>query len=462
MATYRIGIGTEFKLDGGVGIGTDTAPSGLGNLKVEGTFKTEDLDTTSGIATFTRYAGFAPDNLGIDKDTTLTGEHQTTSDIVVGVNSTFTVSTGATVCTSSVESISLTDHFSPPCGYVEDRPECPVEGTVRFNKDLNTLEFYNGIDWRQFTVNGSSGRVLRMGGSAGATEHASSIEYVNINTKGNGINFGDLLNPTDGNSAVSSSTRAVNIGGWSEPASALLNVLDYVTIASEGNAIDFGDLQQGARYMSAATNGNRGIVMNGQQPSYTTMINSFNISSLGNAVDTGGEYTGSNALAMSVYSPIRMIIVSGYISSPASTANTMHHINITSNGNTTEFGEMAVRSGSGVSNNTRGIFGGGWNGSARVGMMYISIPSLGECIEFGNLTLTRSGTGLGNASSQTRGLFYGGAVAPTYYNTIDYVNIQTLGDAIDFGDSTGSDIVGNQNIAYGSVTSDCHGGLGGY
>ena len=151
MATYRIGIGTEFKLDGGVGIGTD-APSALGDLKVEGTFKTEDLDTTSGIATFTRYAGFAPDNLGIDKDTTLTGEHQTTSDIVVGVNSTFTVSVAATVCTSSVESISLTDHFSPPCGYVEDRPECPVEGTVRFNKDLNTLEFYNGVDWRQFTV----------------------------------------------------------------------------------------------------------------------------------------------------------------------------------------------------------------------------------------------------------------------------------------------------------------------
>ena len=299
-----------------------------------------------------------------------------------------------------------------------------------------------------------------MGGSAGATEHASSIEYVNINTKGNGINFGDLLNPTDGNSAVSSSTRAVNIGGWSEPASALLNVLDYVTIASEGNAIDFGDLQQGARYMSAATNGNRGIVMNGQQPSYTTMINSFNISSLGNAVDTGGEYTGSNSLAMSVYSPIRMILVSGW-GNPA-TMNTMHHINITSTGNTTEFGQMAVRSGSGLSNNTRGIFGGGWNGSARTGTMYISISSLGECIEFGNLTLTRSGTGLGNASSQTRGLFYGGAVHPTYYNTIDYVNIQTLGDAIDFGDSTGSDTVGNQNVAYGSVISDSHGGLGGY
>ena len=37
MATYRIGIGTEFKLDGGVGIGTDNVSGSLGDLRVEGT-----------------------------------------------------------------------------------------------------------------------------------------------------------------------------------------------------------------------------------------------------------------------------------------------------------------------------------------------------------------------------------------------------------------------------------------
>ena len=109
------------------------------------------------------------------------------------------------------------------------------------------------------------------------------------------------------------------------PANSLLDVMDYVTMASTGNAIDFGNLVQGARYMQSATNGTRGLVMGGQQPGYTTMINSFNISSLGNAVDTGGEYTGSNSLAMRVYSPIRMIIISGW--TPSATANNMHHIN---------------------------------------------------------------------------------------------------------------------------------------
>ena len=70
MATYRVGIGSFNLKDGAVGIGTES--SGLGNLKVEGTYKTTDLDVT-GVSTFTRYAGFAPDNLEIGKDTSLTG-----------------------------------------------------------------------------------------------------------------------------------------------------------------------------------------------------------------------------------------------------------------------------------------------------------------------------------------------------------------------------------------------------
>ena len=74
MATYRIGIGSEFQLkDNAVGVGKSR--TGLGNLNVDGTFKTTDLDVT-GVSTFARYAGFAADN--IDLDITLTGEHSVT------------------------------------------------------------------------------------------------------------------------------------------------------------------------------------------------------------------------------------------------------------------------------------------------------------------------------------------------------------------------------------------------
>ena len=212
MATYRIGIGTEFKLDGGVGIGTD-APSALGDLKVKGTFKTEDLDTTSGIATFTRYAGFAADNINIaNRDVSLTGEHQTTGDIVVGVNSTFTVSVGATVDVGTVPSVSIGTHFSPPTGDINDRPEVPVEGTVRFNKDLNTLEFYNGVDWRQFTVSGARGRGVWGGGNSPAKE--SVIDFVNISSLGNAINFGDMSTGMNQAAGSASEIRGLLSGGY--------------------------------------------------------------------------------------------------------------------------------------------------------------------------------------------------------------------------------------------------------
>ena len=74
MATYRIGIGSFNLKDGAVGLGTES--SGLGNLKVEGTIKTTDLYVT-GVSTFTRYAGLAADDLNINVDTSLTGEHST-------------------------------------------------------------------------------------------------------------------------------------------------------------------------------------------------------------------------------------------------------------------------------------------------------------------------------------------------------------------------------------------------
>ena len=54
MASYRIGIGSFNLKDGNIGIGTET--TGFGNLKVEGTIKTTDLDV--GISTFTRSVSY--------------------------------------------------------------------------------------------------------------------------------------------------------------------------------------------------------------------------------------------------------------------------------------------------------------------------------------------------------------------------------------------------------------------
>jgi len=454
MATYRIGIGTEFKLDGGVGIGTDTAPSGLGNLKVEGTFKTEDLDTTSGIATFTRYAGFAPDNLGIDKDTTLTGEHQTTSDIVVGVNSTFTVSTGATVCTSSVESISLTDHFSPPCGYVEDRPECPVEGTVRFNKDLNTLEFYNGVDWRQFTVNGSSGRVVIAGGQMASRSPVSTspaMHYFNINTLGNSTYFGEMVIERRQTSCCGNTVRSQIWGGQGNPSNR--DNIDYFTIASEGNAIDFGNMLSAAQTTQGLSSSTRGISYGHGEPE-SNVIQYTEISTTGNAIDFGDCSLATRSGATWA-SPTRGMLAGG-----ASKRKHIEYITIAAKGNGTDFGELTLsrRSLSGCSNSVRGLAMGGYDGSgspyARYSVIdYVTIASTGNAIFFGDLTNTVGANAC--AASPVRGINAGGST-PSGVNNIDYITIATTGNAQDFGDL--SEAYWDQCAA----VSDCHGGLGGY
>ena len=83
---------------------------------------------------------------------------------------------------------------------------------------------------------------------------------------------------------------------------------------------------------------------------------------------------------------------------------------------------------------------------------YVTISTLGNAIDFGDLT---AANGQFSAScGGTRGLFNGGyAASPlSIHNVIDYVEILTTGNAIDFGDLS----VARNNA--GSVTN-AHGGL---
>ena len=106
--------------------------------------------------------------------------------------------------------------------------------------------------------------------------------------------------------------------------------------------------------------------MGGQEPSFTTMINAINITTLGNSIDTGGEYAASDSSSNTVYNNQRMIMISG--SSQANqnfidnnnTSNIIETIIITSSGSSVDWGsELYYRSATGVSNSTRGIIGAG-------------------------------------------------------------------------------------------------------
>ena len=71
---------------------------------------------------------------------------------------------------------------------------------------------------------------------AGGEPSNNIIEYINISTLGNVIDFGDLLGNCTSSRGVSSVTRGIYVREI-----VLSNPLEYVTIATTGNATDFGD-----------------------------------------------------------------------------------------------------------------------------------------------------------------------------------------------------------------------------
>ena len=456
MATFRVGVGSFNIQDGAVGFGTDT--DGLGNLKVKGVTKTTDIKV-SGASTLTRYSGFAADNIDQLENITLTSEVGTIGDIVVGVGTSVIISSGSTVTVGTVESVSIGTHFSPPKGGIEERGDNFIEGMMRFNTDLNTMEFYNGNEWRQFTYisdikNSPSGRGRGVfgGGQSPGTEEV--IDFVNIASQGNAVNFGQLTSAKHSVGAVSSEIRGLYAGQG--PGGGVTTDIEYLTIAAGGNAIDFGDLTAARRNTMGMSSSTRGIFCGGV-PAPTT-VDYIQIATLGNAISFGTAIFGVSYGLGNMSNGVRGLAGGGQVNgTPRETG--LINFTISSLGNGTNFGDMTVgRSSScGCSNNTRGlILGGTINGSdkpdVQSSMEFITIASEGSGTIFGDLTDARSS--INACASQTRGVAAGGGNDPIT-NIIDFVNISTLGNARDFGDLT----VGRVHAV---ALSDSHGGLGGY
>jgi len=131
----------------------------------------------------------------------------------------------------------------------------------------------------------------------------------------------------------------------------------------------------------------------------------------------------------------RAVFGGGEVSGSPGTTNTIDYTELTSTGNTTDFGDLTVarRKLASVSSSTRGVFAGGGTPGATDVMDYITILSTGDATDFGNLA-----TGVSDDSSQcfgagnnTRGIFAGGY---NNVNVIQYITIASAGNATDFGD----------------------------
>ena len=124
----------------------------------------------------------------------------------------------------------------------------------------------------------------------------SLIDFIEIETGGTAVKFGELSVGRHYVSGISNSTRALFAGG-SNP---YTNAMEYITIASTGNAADFGDIFTGRYSVSSCSNSNRAVFLGGRTTSpsvvYYNAMEFVTISTTGNTSDFGditGAATGS-------------------------------------------------------------------------------------------------------------------------------------------------------------------------
>ena len=328
-------------------------------------------------------------------------------------------------------------------------------GAIRYNTDSNKMECFDGTKWWEVAVsspdlNGGA-RVVTGGGYAPGGD-TDKIEYFNIATAGNAITFGDLTVVRKWPGGFSNGTRGIIAGGKDNPKS---DTADYVTLASTGNAVQWHSSFEWGWSGGSHSSSTRGIVMGGKNNSNTDVntITYCTIASTGNAADFG-DITTATGYTTGTGSPTRAFRFGG---GNPSINNIIDYVTIASTGNAQDFGDLMTpifRNGA-LSSTTRALISAG-ESPASDGLKTIesiTMTTLGNAVNFGDRIT--GGQHPAGGSNCVRGVWAGLQHDGAPWNPLDimeYVNISTEGNAIDFGDL----VTPNMGMA---MMSTNHGGL---
>jgi len=523
MASIRRGYSDDFTLkNNSVGIGTSTGQEALD--VVDGAVKGQDLKVT-GISSFTAYEGFLRADQQIAENTTLSSDQGPVSslsgEIIVGTGQTVTVSKvedeyananngtvwstylsnsaggfqdaypasnafngkiSATETSRSVNS-QITSTWTPPEGITYSTS---VEvwtyyaGSVSLNGGA-AITVNNDQSWRKIgsgsgtltsiTFSSNSGNDVYIAGIAidgeilvdgfstlvdkGARAGGSEVECLKVfNTftpPSGGTNErpyapkpGELyynydfktIEFFDGNGwrQVDNTTRSgrMVVGGGVVPS--YTNVIQYFNINTFGNSQNFGDITLARGNVASCSSSTRGIWVGGADGTYRDIIEYATIASTGDAIDFGNLSTTNRAYIGATSSSTRGIFGGGYTTSPsAATVNVIDYIEIGTLGNALDFGDLfsGRYSPGAVSNGVRAVWGGGNTPNKSV-IDFVNIAAKGNSVFFGDLTAARRNCAEGAFSNNVRGIFSGGQT-PAFLNVMDFITIASEGNAVDFG-----------------------------
>jgi len=281
-------------------------------------------------------------------------------------------------------------------GYISS----PGVGSLQSIEFITIATTGNGQSFGDLTLNrnqlsscASETRGLFGGGSPGGATAFNTIDYITIASAGNAIDFGDLYANAQSRNpgAISSSTRGIWAGGANPvPGSSVqINIIQYVQIGTLGNSIDFGDLTSTRRIRDyRCSSPTRGVFGSGTPGSgYTKSMDFITISSTGNAV-TFGDMLFSGGYGGGCSNTIRGLFGGG---NTPTYDNTIQFITIATTGNATDFGDLTLarQVGGSCSSSTRGIFAGGATATGQNIIEYVSISTFGNAQDFGDLYIPR-------------------------------------------------------------------------
>ena len=120
---------------------------------------------------------------------------------------------------------------------------------------------------------------------------------------------------------------------------------------------------------------------------------------------------------------------------PGGNTNTIEYVSISTLGDAQDFGDLiTTRAELGsFASSTRGVWAGGQNPGVKEEIEFVTIASTGTCEDFGNIQSSNKKE-IATFSSETRGFIAGSGT-----NTITYVEIASKSNDIDFGDLPDTD-----------------------
>ena len=345
----------------------------------------------------------------------------------------------------------------------------PIEvpqGAIRFNTDSQKMEFFAQDQWWEMATD-----VPNLGGNGGASgsptgtsqgqtsgvrgvfagsgpSPAKTMDYINIASVGDAIDFADNFASINYSRQGSSRTRGY-IGHDVNQSNA---VHTYI-FATTADATDFGNLTQTCQSGCFVSNSTRLVAFEGMNPS-TSVISHTTMATTGDFVTFGSMEEAVRHID-GFGSPTRGVVPGGWKANPGGNWEGIQYVTIPTTGNAQDFGEITVpqslRGYAASSNSIRGVYGGGtlFPGGAQASIEYVTIATKGNGTNFGDLTYSNRQEG-GGCASPVRAIFAGGYQSPAS-DVINYVTIATTGDAVDFGNLTVARACGGASNGHGGL-----------